>query len=175
MHKSQVQYFWNQIARRELLGSNRAGDASWAFKFCVQHMIYATIAQAFKQRMLELKKMIQNGERQLDALREWKQTQRMMGNVPHRRNDQDVMDVDDLEIDLDEIGFYAKSFAYNFCKDLRIFLDKVLDTAMDRALRVPTSSRLFDSMKPGIRGQRIYRQVISHVRRDDDDDEGDDI
>ena len=88
MHKSQVQYFWNQIARRELLGSNRAGDASWAFKFCVQHMIYATIAQAFKQRMFELKKMIQNGERQLDALREWKQTQRMMGNVPHRRNDQ---------------------------------------------------------------------------------------
>ena len=169
-----VQVFWNQIVRRELSNSNFAGDASWAFKLCVQHMVFAYFAQTFKQRMHILKSMIQNGKRQLDALREWKQTQRMMGNVPHRKEDDD-MELDDLEIDTNVIEFYAKSFAYNFCKELRIFLDKVLDTAMDRALRLPSSPQLFDpSKKSGVRGTKIYQEVISHGGSVDDDDDGDD-
>jgi hypothetical protein len=132
-------------------------------------MVFSYVAQAFKHRMHVLKNMIQNGKRQLDALREWKQTQRMMGNVPHRNEDE--MELDDLEIDSNVIEFYAKSFAYNFCKDLRLFLDRVLDTAMDRALRIPSSPRLFDPVKPGALGSEIYRKVISHGSVDDDDDD----
>jgi len=166
-NKNCVQHFWNTIAIKQLLGSNRAGDASWAFKLCIQHIIYSNIAQSFKQRMITLKNMIQNGKKQLNALKEWKRVQRVMGNLPHQNRNDDEMDVDDLEMESDVIVFYAQNFAYNFCKDLRLFLDRVLDTALDRALRIQSPSRMFDSTKShGQKGTKMYQDAIAHESLD---------
>lgn len=176
-----LEYFWKQVVQPQIMNNGRAGDASWAFKFCVQAIIFSDTAVSCANRMTELQELARKSKTQVDALRQWKKIQREMSKRPSLLNENDMaMDVDD-EFSYELVVWLARSFAYNLLDEPRQFLDHVLEVALDRALRVPPSPRLRERRS----GKEVYDQAMSmgvtETRADagfvpdKDEDEDDDI
>jgi len=148
-----LNYFWTWIARREKTNYTRMNEAGFWVKLAMQYVAFCCHSGAFySEKVLPIRRSIGRKDLQMEALISWNAIRKEFprGQKPF---DGQTMDMDEVAVSVSEL----KRVACHFILDLNAGeLDRVLDKAKDRALRVSFGLRKSSSSP----GSELYRKAM---------------